>query len=206
MMYQYFIAEWFCHRTLNFSELHSPHLWKGDGSCLQRMTVRSGDDMKWCHKTWQRVGDPEKPRVRVFSAVYTCFPHLPLRWVETLLPCCCCLMLTDVTWPEHHDGLSLHWLRVSRLASWPLVTTVRTPQAYVYAWRNWLCWGSLSCDRGRRPCSSSRPNKVASSLVVLVLNQEQILRCWLDSKQVIMCNTSVRRKQKWEQLFLIPQH
>lgn len=41
-------------------------------------------------------------------------------------------MLTDVTWSEHHDGLSLHWFRVSRLASWPLVTTVKTPQAYVY--------------------------------------------------------------------------
>lgn len=90
--------------------------------------MRSGDDMKWYHKTWLRVGDPEKPMVMVFSAVYTCFPLSPLRWVETLLPCCCCLMLTDVTWSEHHDGLSLHWLRVSRLPGpWLLLSELHKP-------------------------------------------------------------------------------
>lgn len=158
MMYQYFITEWFCHWSLNFSELHSPHLWKGDGFCLWRMTVRSVDDKKWHHKTWRRVGDPEKPRVRVFSAVYTCFPLSPLWWVETLLPCCCCLMLTDVTWSEHHDGLSLHWFSVKACFLAPGYycqnsTSLCVPRG------NWLCWWSLSYDRGRSPALQVDPIK-----------------------------------------------
>lgn len=202
MMYQYFIAEWFCHRSLNFSELHSPHLWKGDGS-------KDDCEVWWWHEMVSQNLAKSRWSREAYGHGVLCSIHLFSAFASTVGgDFVTVLLLLNAHWC--HLVWAPWWtffaLVKSVKASWPLVTTVRTPQAYVYAWRNWLCWGSLSCDRGRRSCSSSRPNKVASSLVVLVLNRGQILSCWLDSKQVIMFNTSMRRKQKWEQLFLIPQH
>lgn len=148
-MYQYFIAEWFCHWSLNFSELHSPHLWKGGGFCLWRMTVRSVGE-EWVIQTSLGSG---------CSLQYTpalCFPPMAGGDFVTML-----LLL------------NAHWCHLVWAPWWTFFALVQSVKACFLApgyncqnstslcvpWGKWLCWRSLSCDRGRSPTLQVDPIK-----------------------------------------------
>lgn len=85
-----------------------------------------------------------------------------------LIAGCCCSELRDIMWSSLPWGKSVEAYFLAPNCSSHSYTSL-----YVHL-KRYLHWGSLSCDRDV-PNSWSRPNKMASSLVVLVLNQKQIL-------------------------------
>lgn len=149
------------------------------------MTVRFADDMKWYHRVCLRVGNREKPRDRgVPCSVYLLSTGSPQVGGYLIAGCCCSGTSLDLL-STTVDLLLCPGVRVLRLTSWSLTAPLAVlPSLYIHL-RDWLHWGSLSCNR-ELPNSWSRPNKMASYQVVLVLNQEQILEAvdWLRAGDV----------------------